>query len=314
MAGKNVANSRTSDNCSVVGSPTLVVSDGRPVVSSLTIAEHFSKRHDDVLKKIKQLDIPQEFRLRNFAESSYINAQNKEMPCFNLTRDGFAYLVMGFTGKKASAWKISYLEAFNAMEAELLQRDENTNIYIGTIDSKHPLWFDHIHTFIQSECRCEPNSVVSKDDIYTHYCNFCIRNNASPIHRTRFFTALYCLASYIRETRPRVGNKRCRMLANISVTPQLEAVAKLSLRDTPPPTPKAKPPRTVKPNPAPRVVHNAEPVSYGHVSQNTTLATAKKVMLKNLEQLPRAERQAMLMAYDALIEAEQILGGEVRNG
>ncbi|WP_291327438.1 Rha family transcriptional regulator [Desulfovibrio sp. UCD-KL4C] len=298
MAEKNLANSRTSDNSSVVGSPTLVVSNGKPVVTSITIAEHFSKQHKNVLQSIEKLEVPDNFRQLNFQPSSYVNAQNKKQPSYNLTRDGFAYLVMGFTGKKASAWKIRYLEAFNAMEQELLQKQANTNVYIGKIEAEHPLWYNHINLFVQNECRPDPDSTISKDDIYTHYCNFCTRNNVSPVHRARLFTTLYCLTTYVRETRPRVNGKRPRILANIAITPQLEAVSKLSLSD----------------NPAPKIVQKAEPVSYGHVQQNTNLATAKKVMLKNLEQLPRAERQAMLMAYDALIEAEQIIAGEVNNG
>ncbi len=93
--------------------------NGIPVVSTRDIADHFNKRHDDILKKIKTLDVPEDFRLRNFAESSYINGQNKEQPAYNLTRDGFTILVMGFTGKKAMAWKVKYIEAFNMMEKEL---------------------------------------------------------------------------------------------------------------------------------------------------------------------------------------------------
>jgi Rha family phage regulatory protein len=37
----------------------------------------------------------------------------------DMTRDGFTFLVMGFTGKDAAAWKEKYIAAFNAMEAEL---------------------------------------------------------------------------------------------------------------------------------------------------------------------------------------------------
>ena len=43
-------------------------------------------------------------------------------PAYRITRDGFAFLAMGFTGKKAAAWKEKFLEAFNAMEAELTRR------------------------------------------------------------------------------------------------------------------------------------------------------------------------------------------------
>ena len=116
-----------------------------------------------------------------------------------------------------------------------LQRQEESNIYIGKIESEHPLWYSHITIFVDSECRNDPNGVISKDEIYTLYCNFCTRNNVSPVHRARFFTALYCLATYIRETRPRVGEKRPRLLANIAVVPQTSEVPKrLTPRPTPP--------------------------------------------------------------------------------
>jgi len=43
-----------------------------------------------------------------------------------MTRDGFTLIVMGFTGKDAMAWKLRYIEAFNAMEAELAQQVPTT--------------------------------------------------------------------------------------------------------------------------------------------------------------------------------------------
>src|SRR5699024_11811103 len=38
---------------------------------------------------------------------------------FLLTRDGFSFIVMGFTGAKADQWKLKYIEAFNQMEGAL---------------------------------------------------------------------------------------------------------------------------------------------------------------------------------------------------
>ena len=90
--------------------------NGKLMVPSVMVAEHFKKRHDNIIRTIKSLEIPQDFRLLNFEESSYINEQNKTQPAINMTRDGFVLLVMGFTGKKAMMWKIKYIEAFNAME------------------------------------------------------------------------------------------------------------------------------------------------------------------------------------------------------
>ena len=46
---------------------------------------------------------------------------------YTLTRDGFVMLAMGFTGQRAKEFKWAYIDAFNAMEAELLQQ----KIWIG---------------------------------------------------------------------------------------------------------------------------------------------------------------------------------------
>ena len=94
---------------------------GSPVVSSLDIARHFGKRHKDVLRAIDQAstETGEEFTGRNFALSSYIDQSGRSLRHFDLTRDGFVYIVMGFTGPAAVKWKLAYLDAFNKMEAEL---------------------------------------------------------------------------------------------------------------------------------------------------------------------------------------------------
>ncbi len=38
---------------------------------------------------------------------------------FEMTKDGFVFLVMGFTGKKAAAFKEAYIAEFNRMEERL---------------------------------------------------------------------------------------------------------------------------------------------------------------------------------------------------
>lgn len=102
---------------------TLVVTmvDGQPMTSSLQIAEHFGKRHNDVLRAIsslvKRTSCP--VRLRNFAQSSYLNEQNKKQPMYLLTRKGFEFIASGFTGAAADEWKWKFLDAFESMEARL---------------------------------------------------------------------------------------------------------------------------------------------------------------------------------------------------
>ena len=97
--------------------------NGQVLTDSLTVAETFGKDHKDVLRAINSIDCEASFKQRNFAplEGTYINGIGVECkrPVFNLTKDGFVLLVMGFTGKKAMAFKIKYIEAFNAMERAL---------------------------------------------------------------------------------------------------------------------------------------------------------------------------------------------------
>lgn len=89
------------------------------VVSSLDVAETFGKRHDSVLRDIRNLDCSDDFRLHNFGESSYLNEQNHKQPMYLMTRDGFTFLAMGYTGEKAAQFKEAYIKQFNAMETAL---------------------------------------------------------------------------------------------------------------------------------------------------------------------------------------------------
>lgn len=51
-----------------------------------------------------------------FIESSYKDSTGRSNKEYLLTKDGFTFLVMGFTGAKADEWKLKYIEAFNKME------------------------------------------------------------------------------------------------------------------------------------------------------------------------------------------------------
>jgi len=96
--------------------------DGIAVVSSRVVAEDFGKRHDHVLAKIEEKIATLKFgALSWFIESEYNDAQGKLRKEYLLTRDGFSFIVMGFTGSKADEFKIKYIEAFNAMEKAHLQ-------------------------------------------------------------------------------------------------------------------------------------------------------------------------------------------------
>lgn len=101
----------------------VIIQDGQPVTSSLLVAEVFGKRHVDVLRDIRKLHCSEHFRVRNFASL----VEMKELPqggaskaeCYVMTKDGFTFLVMGYTGAKASEFKERYIAEFNQMERTL---------------------------------------------------------------------------------------------------------------------------------------------------------------------------------------------------
>lgn len=96
--------------------------NGQVLVSSREVAEKFEKEHKSVLRDIDNLiynfDGTKLYR-EMFIETTYTNSRGKTYRCFNMNRDGFSLLCMGFTGKKALEWKLKFIEAFNQMENRL---------------------------------------------------------------------------------------------------------------------------------------------------------------------------------------------------
>lgn len=101
----------------------VAVENEHAVTTSMRVAEVFGKQHKDVLRAVKSLDCSEEFHKRNFAlmqKSIKIgNGAERKSPMYYITRDGFMFLVMGFTGKTAAKWKEAYIKAFNEMEAKI---------------------------------------------------------------------------------------------------------------------------------------------------------------------------------------------------
>ena len=92
--------------------------------TSLKVAELFDKRHDHVLRKIENILTMKsidpnfggnEFIERNFALNEYKDSIGRTLPMYEMTKDGFIFLVMGFTGEEAAQTKIAYINTFNQM-------------------------------------------------------------------------------------------------------------------------------------------------------------------------------------------------------
>lgn len=99
----------------------VMLSEGRPMTDSRRIAKHFGRQHRSVLRAIRNMECSAEFAARNFVQCFEINelANGKKEPLYRITKDGFMFLAMGFTGKEAARIKEAYISAFNAMYDEI---------------------------------------------------------------------------------------------------------------------------------------------------------------------------------------------------
>ena len=101
-----------------------VFADMKDIVraNSLMVAKMFNKTHQHVLRDIAKITesksgLSEEFRVHNFVKSSYKDSTGRKLPCYDMTRDGFTVLVMGYTGQRAMRFKETYIHRFNEMES-----------------------------------------------------------------------------------------------------------------------------------------------------------------------------------------------------
>ncbi|ENY0663754.1 TPA: Rha family transcriptional regulator [Escherichia coli] len=138
-----------------ISQPEIAIVDGQAVTSSLAVADFFSKRHDDVLKKIRTLECSASFTARNFSVSDYTDCTGRKLPCYQITRDGFAFLAMGFTGKRAAQFKEAYINAFNQMEKQLSKPSvpsdvaHNASVLCSYISSIHQVWSQQLYPMLE---------------------------------------------------------------------------------------------------------------------------------------------------------------------
>jgi Rha family phage regulatory protein len=108
--------------------------NGQNVTTSLIVAEVFEKEHKHVIRDIKNLACSNEFIESNFGLIQRISdlghGRTRQDPYYEMTKDGFAFLVMGYTGAKAAQFKEKFITEFNNREqiikkqTEMLQDDE----------------------------------------------------------------------------------------------------------------------------------------------------------------------------------------------
>jgi len=118
----------------------------RVLISSRTVAEDFGKEHKHVLRDIEKAKCSEEFARSNFGPGSYTDANSQQRPEILMTKDGFAFIAMGFTGRAAAQFKELYIQAFNEMEATL-------TAHAIPMPESHDLMMDRIQVLAQGTVR-----------------------------------------------------------------------------------------------------------------------------------------------------------------
>lgn len=103
----------------------ILVHDDELRTTSLKVADAFGKLHKNIIQRIETLECSEEFASANFSahvQKIKAGAVERESKYYEMTKDGFMFLVMGFTGAQAARIKEAYINAFNWMAKQLFSQ------------------------------------------------------------------------------------------------------------------------------------------------------------------------------------------------
>lgn len=101
----------------------LIIKDSIKTIDSREVAKMVGIQHCDLLKKVRRyqyiLDKEKLPSPQFFIESTYVNSQNKEQPCYLLTKKGCEMVANKLTGEKGVLFTYQYINRFEEMEKKL---------------------------------------------------------------------------------------------------------------------------------------------------------------------------------------------------
>lgn len=169
------------NNLMIDSNINLIEKNGEFFANSKEVAKNFNKNHKNVLRAIEeQIKMCSKLSQSNFfTKDTYLDSYGREQKVYSMNRDGFSLLVMGFTGKEATEWKIKYIEAFNKMEERIkknnyqlptnpmdilrltFQVQEQQNTRLDTLDNDVKYLKDEV-VISSSEYACMGNAVSQR--------------------------------------------------------------------------------------------------------------------------------------------------------
>ncbi|EOH6591249.1 Rha family transcriptional regulator [Campylobacter coli] len=110
--------------------------DEQVFCTSLDVVKVFGKQHKHILELIGEKFNNNE--IKNFCEPNFrlsfktrkiegFRGKERKYPYYQLTKDGFSFIAMGLTGRKADKFKIEFINAFNEMKNIIRSNNQTTN-------------------------------------------------------------------------------------------------------------------------------------------------------------------------------------------
>lgn len=192
------------------------IRNNQVVVSSRQVAEKFGKEHRTVLRSLstKLCGANKDRLSQHFYKDTYKDITGKSNTIYYMDRDGFSFLVMGFTGEKADKWKLDFIEAFNTMEKQLQTQSQLPNFNDPVASAR--AWADAMEAKQKAQLELEANKPkiefaeamqASDESISIGTFAKILKQNGVNIGRDRLFKYLrehnYLCSSYEQHNLPR---------------------------------------------------------------------------------------------------------------
>jgi Rha family phage regulatory protein len=150
------------------------IENGEVCADSRMIAEHFEKEHRNVLADIKdEIEKIGEEGLLIFQQSSYINQQNREMPCFIMNEEGLMQLAARYdaVARRKLIVKIKELKAQNHQMAMILTDEQKLQLAIFNAKSAQEasIAAAELDRYRAKQIESLSSEVVYKDEIITGF-------------------------------------------------------------------------------------------------------------------------------------------------
>ncbi len=168
IAAKRVSTKATRSELITDFTGSLIQAHGRSLwTTSQLIADKFVRRHSNVIRAIENLECSTEFSRLNFEQRDFLDERGKLQKTYDISRDGFSILAMGFTGKGAAKWKEQFIAAFGIMERELLRiasRKSDPTLKIANSEKSAA-------AILMTDCLQDVRGEAGKETKSHHYAN-----------------------------------------------------------------------------------------------------------------------------------------------